>query len=117
MIRSATLAISSRPKTPTTWSTSGTASRSISRWRSAQAAGDDDPLEQARPLAVEHLVDHAQRFLPGRVDEAAGVDDDQVGLLRVRDQDVAILREEAEHPLGVDQVLGATQAHETRRLL
>ena len=44
MIRSATLAISSRPKTPTIWSTSGTSSRSISRWRSARHPATMTPL-------------------------------------------------------------------------
>ncbi len=40
----------------------------------AEAAGDDD-------LAVlgERLADGVERFGHGRVDEAAGVDDDEVG--------------------------------------
>ena len=43
----------------------------------AEAAGDDD-------LAVlgERLADGVQRFLDRGVDEAAGVDDHQVGVLR-----------------------------------
>ncbi len=67
------------------------------------------------PLAVEHLADHAERLLPGGVDEPAGVDDDQVGLLGVGDEHVAVLRQQAEHPLGVDQVLRAAEAHEGER--
>ena len=46
-----------------------------------------------------------QRLLPGRVDEPAGVDDDQVGPLGVGHERVAVLGQQAEHPLGIDQVL------------
>ena len=60
-----------------------------------QAAGDDHALDLAVPLAVEHLADHAQRLLPGRVDEAAGVDDDEVGRLRVGHEGVAVLGQQA----------------------
>ena len=115
MIRSATRAISSRPKTPTTWSTSGTSSSSISFCRSARQPATITPLICARPLALEHLPDHAERLLPRRVDEPAGIDDHQVGRLRVRDERVAVLGQQPEHPLGIDQVLGAAQADERDR--
>ena len=82
-----------------------------------QAAGDDDPLDRPRPLPLEHLADRGQRLLARGVDEAAGVDDHQVGVLRVGDQDVAVLRQEAEHPLGVDEVLGTAEADEGERSL
>ncbi len=77
-----------------------------------QAAGDDHPLDLPEPLAVEHLADHPERLLPRGVDESAGVDDDQVGPLRVRHQGVPVLRQQPEHPLGVDEVLGAAEADE-----
>ena len=77
-----------------------------------QAPGDDHPLDLPGLLAVEHLADHAQRLLPGRVDEPTGVDDDQVGRLGVGHQGVPILGQQPEHPLGVDQVLRAAEADE-----
>ncbi len=77
-----------------------------------QATSDDHSFETAFALAVEHLADHAERLLAGRVDKAAGVDDHQVGRVRIGDQHVAVLGQQAKHPLRVDQVLWAAQAHE-----
>lgn len=80
-----------------------------------QATRDDHPFEPTLSLAVEHLADHAERLLAGRVDETAGVDDHQVGRVRVGNQSISVLGQQAEHPLGVDQVLGTTQADERVR--
>ena len=74
----------------------------------AQTTGDDD-------LAVlgERLADGVERFLHRRIDEAARVDDDDVGGL-VRAHDVVTfnpqLREDA---FGIDQRLRTTQTDET----
>jgi hypothetical protein len=59
----------------------------------AEAAGDDD-------LAVlrQRLADRIERFLDRRVDEAAGVDDDEVRVAVRRRRDIALrtqLREDA----------------------
>ena len=70
------------------------------------------PAHAAVAFALEHFLDDRTRFLPGGVDEPAGVDDDQVGVLPLRHQREPILRQEPEHPLGIDQVLGAAQADE-----
>ena len=80
-----------------------------------QAAGDDHALDRPGALPLEHLLDHAARFLPGRVDEPAGIDDDQVGLLPLGHQREPVLRQQPEHPLGIDQVLGAAQADKADR--
>ena len=80
-----------------------------------QAAGDDHPLDAAVALAVEHLPDDPARFLPGGVDEPAGVDDHQVGRLPLGHQRVAVLGQQPEHPLGIDEVLGAAEADERDR--
>ena len=77
-----------------------------------QAAGDDHAAHAAVALALEHFLDDRTGFLPGRVDEPAGVHDHQVGVLPLRHQREPILRQEPEHPLGIDQVLGAAQADE-----
>ena len=77
-----------------------------------QAAGDDDGPDPALLLEVEHLADDAERLLPGRLDEAAGVDDDDVGPVGVGDERVAVLGELAEHALGIDEVLRTAEADE-----
>jgi hypothetical protein len=73
----------------------------------AQAAGDDD-------LAVlgQRLADGVQAFLDGVVDEAAGVDDHQVGALEGLGGLVALGAQLGEDQLGVGQRLGAAQADE-----
>ena len=78
-----------------------------------QAAGDDQALRAAGLLVLGHLEDGVDRFLLGGVDEAARVDDDDVGLLRVRRQLVAAGRELAHHDLGIDEILGTPQTDKT----
>src|SRR5262249_44484088 len=75
----------------------------------------DDGADAALLLQRQHLADDRQRFLPGRLDEAAGVDDHHVGAVGVRRQDVAVLGQLAEHALGVDGVLRTTQAYPGER--
>ena len=89
-----------------------------------ETAGDDDGAEPALLLEREHLADDAERLLAGRFDEAAGVDDDDIGAVGVGREGVAVLRQLAEHALAIDEVLRAAEAdegegfccHETRRL-
>ena len=54
-----------------------------------------------------HLKDGVDRFLLGRVNKAAGIDDQDVGLFRVRSKARAGAVEKAHHYLGVDEVFGA----------
>ena len=77
-----------------------------------QAPCDDHSLELARPLAVEHLANDPQRLQPRGVDEPAGIDDHHVRLLAVGDEHVAVLGQEAEHALGVNEVLRTAEADE-----
>jgi hypothetical protein len=76
----------------------------------AEAAGDDD-------LAVlgERLADRLERFLDGGVDEAAGVDDDEVGVLVGRARRIAFGPQLREDEFGVDQRLRAAERHEADR--
>ena len=48
-----------------------------------EAAGHHDGADAALALEVEHLADDAEGLLAGRLDEAAGVDDDHVGAVGV----------------------------------
>ncbi len=56
-----------------------------------QAPGDDQPLDLARALALEHFLDDADRLPPRYVDEATGVDNHQIGPLRIGYDQVTIL--------------------------
>ncbi|MGY4418851.1 hypothetical protein ACVWY2_001276 [Bradyrhizobium sp. JR6.1] len=72
----------------------------------AHAAGDDD-------LAVlgHGLADRRERFLLGAVEEAAGVDDDDVGAVMLARQFIAFRAQPGDDALGIDQRLGAPQGH------
>ena len=74
----------------------------------AQAAGHDD-------LAVlgERFADRVQRFGDGRIDEAAGVDHDQVRAVVGGRDDIALGAQLREDLFGVDQRLGAAERNET----
>ena len=76
------------------------------------APGHHHAPHAAGLLQRQHLADDAERFLPGRFDEAAGVDDDDIGAVGVGLEGVAVLGEFAEHPLGIDEVLRAPEADE-----
>jgi hypothetical protein len=77
-----------------------------------QTARDDDGADPTLPLQFEHLSHDCQRFLPRRLDETAGIYDDDIRAVRVRCQREPILRELAEHPLAVHCVFGAAEADE-----
>ena len=67
-------------------------------------------------LYSRHLEDRVDALLFGGVDERARVDDDDVGALGRVDQRVAGGLDLAEHQLGVDLVLRATEGHEVDAL-
>ncbi len=73
----------------------------------AQAAGDDH-------LAVlgERLADRVERFRDRGVDEAAGVDDDQVGAVVGGRDRIAFGAQLRQDLLGVDERLGTAERHE-----
>ncbi len=75
-----------------------------------QAAGDDEFLGAAEFLVLGHFEDGFDRFLLRRGDEAAGVDDEDVGFIGPPRDFVAGARQNAHHHLAVDEVLGAAQA-------
>src|SRR5262249_18866267 len=66
-------------------------------------------------LQLEHLAYDAERLLPRRLDEAARVDDHNVGAVGIGHEGVAVLRELAQHALRIDQVLRAAQTDERVR--
>jgi hypothetical protein len=64
-------------------------------------------LGLAKFVRFENGID---TFFLGGVDERAGVDDDHVGAGGVIGDFDAALHQRTEHDLGIDQVLGATEA-------
>ncbi len=77
------------------------------------ASGDDQFLRAAEFLVLGHFEDGLHGFLLRRRDEAARVDDEHVGVARARRDFVACARENAHHHLAIDEVLRASQAHES----
>ena len=73
----------------------------------AHAAGDDH-------LAVlgHRLADGAERFLLGAVEEAAGVDDDDVGTVMLTRQLIPLGAQPRNDALGIHQRLGAAEGRE-----
>jgi hypothetical protein len=73
------------------------------------AAGDDEPLDAA-PLPLGNLENRVDRFLLRRVNESARVDDDDVGLGKIiRNDDVRLLAQLAEHDLAVHEIFRAAE--------
>ena len=74
----------------------------------AHAAGDDD-------LAVflQRGADGVERLVARRIEEAAGVDDDEVGAVMLAGDLVALGAQARQDPLGIDQRLRAAEADET----
>ena len=85
----------------------GSSSSSRAPSRSGRQPATITPRVLPCPLELEHLADDGFRFLPRALDEAAGVDDDEIGPVRLGDERVAVERQRPEHLLAVDQVLGA----------
>ena len=67
-----------------------------------QASGDDDFA-----ILMQRLADRVERFLHRGVDEAAGVDDDEVRAVVGLRGDIALGAQLREDALGVDERLGA----------
>ena len=105
--------ISGTSPVPRTASISGISVCSSSRYRSARQPVTIRRLARAVLLVLRHLEDRVDRLLLGGVDERAGVHDEHVGFGRVARQLVARLLRQAEHHLGVDEVLGAAEGNET----
>ena len=77
-----------------------------------QAAGNDHGADASLVLERQHLADDGQGFLPGRLDEATGIDDDDVCPVRLRSQHIAMLGQLAEHALRIHQVFGTAETDE-----
>jgi hypothetical protein len=72
----------------------------------AEAAGDDHPA-----VLGDRLADRGEALLLGRIEEAAGVDQHDVGVGVIRAKVVAVRPELGEDALAVDQRLRAAERH------
>ena len=86
--------------------------RQLFRVALRQTAGDHQPLAAPRLLVLGHLENGVDRLLLGLADEAAGVDDDDLGGLGRRDQLVSRIGRVSEHDLGVDAIFRAAKGDE-----
>ncbi len=79
-----------------------------------EAAGDDDAACFAAVLllVLDHLEDGVDGLLLGGVDEAAGIDDDDLGVFGAGGELGSVAMEQAHHDLGVDEVFGAAEGDE-----
>ena len=77
-----------------------------------EAADRDHGLGAPGALEVGGLQDGVDRVLLGRLDEAAGVDDGDVGVARVLDERPAVGGQPAGQLLGVDLVARAAERHQ-----
>ena len=77
-----------------------------------QAAGDQDLAHPALGLLLAHGQNVVNGLALGGVDEAAGVDDHQLHVLRLRAELPARLGHQVHHLLAVHLVLGAAQGDE-----
>jgi len=66
----------------------------------AEAAGDDDLT-----VLRQRLADRVERFLDCRVDEAAGIDDDEIRAVVRRGRGIALRTQLREDALRVDECL------------
>jgi hypothetical protein len=75
---------------------------------SAQAAGDDD-------LAVlrQCFTDRVQRLSDRRIDEAAGVDDDEIGSRVARGDQIAFSAELRKDAFRIDERFGTAERYES----
>ena len=74
-----------------------------------QATGHHEPLGGACLLVLGHFEDRVDGLAFGRVDEAARIDDENVGIFRQRGQFEALARQDAEHDFAVHEILGTAQ--------
>ena len=79
-----------------------------------QAAGNNQPRRLAAigDLVLHHLEDGVDALLLGRVDEGAGIDDQDLGVFGALGELGAVVVQEAHHHFGVDEILGAAERDE-----
>src|SRR5262245_3847173 len=74
----------------------------------AHAAGDDHPA-----VLGDRLADRLERLALGRIEKAAGVDDDRISPLVIGGKAVSFGRQPAQDALAVDERLGAAEADDS----
>src|SRR5581483_4692077 len=78
-----------------------------------QAARHDEPLGLPGLLVLGYFDNGFDRFLLGRIDKTARVDDDDVGFGGIGRQLVTIRHQLTHHDFGIDQVFGTPEAYKS----
>jgi hypothetical protein len=78
-----------------------------------EASGDDQATGFAAGFVAGHFEDGIDGFLLGAGDEGAGIDDNDIGGIGVGSEFGSGLGEHTHHDLAIDEVFGATEAHES----
>ena len=78
-----------------------------------QASRDDQLLGAANPFVFRHFEDRVDGFFLGRVDETAGIYDQNFGLIGMWRQLVAAGHQLPHHHFTVHKVFGTTQTDKT----
>ena len=77
-----------------------------------QAAGDHQQAALSGLLELRHFEDRVDGFFLGGVDEAAGIDHEDVGFFGPGGEDKAVLLQQAEGGLGIHPVLVAAEGND-----
>jgi hypothetical protein len=78
-----------------------------------QASSNDQFFGRAEFFVFGHFQNGVDGFFLRGFDEAAGVDDQDVGFVGARGQFVAVMRQKAHHHLAIDEVFVAAQTDES----
>ena len=78
-----------------------------------ETAGDHEALGFAGSFVFGHFQNGVDGFLLGGVDEAAGVNNDDVGIGRLGSKLVAVCHELAHHDLGINEIFWAAETYKS----
>ena len=67
------------------------------------------PVTMTLPFSAMRRADGGEQFRLGAVEEAAGVDDDEIGAVVLARELVALRAQPRDDALGIDQRLGASE--------
>jgi hypothetical protein len=77
-----------------------------------KAAGDDDFLDMALLFSFDGVIDGVEGFCFGGCDEAAGIDDNDIGVIGVLGYTEAGLGYEGEHSFAINHIFWAAEGDE-----
>ena len=79
-----------------------------------QTTGGNDCLHLPAGLQFNHFTEHAQRFLPRRLNESAGIHDHDICFGSITHQGETLHGKFSEHSFGIHEIFRAPQAYERK---